>query len=567
MQSTPLLAAGCRWMPCAEAHRHVQRQTAGLSLHDLAQGIASKRPAAARRGDAARPRGGSAGGRAAWHLGTPARVAGPAPARSKRRPAVKVEVAPQVDQPINRIRHTCAHILAQAVSELHPGTRLWVGPVVEHGFYYDMDIPERISEEHLPQIEQRMREIVEQDLPLLRNEVPLDRAREMWQGDRYKNAIIDGLDPGATISTYTQSSFTDLCRGPHTDSTGLCRHFKLTSVAGAYWPVDPSQPMLQRVYGVAFETEEELQTHLQWLEEAKRRDHRRLGRELELFLIDEAVGPGLILWQPKGTIIRRIIERYMEDLLVSRGYGLVASPHVARLHLWETSGHTGFYSGSMFQPMAVEGQQYQIKPMNCPFHITIYQSRRRSYREFPLRIAEMGTVYRYERSGVLHGTMRVRGFTQDDAHHFCTPDGVGREVEHLIDLTWVILGTFGFKDLRPYLATRPEEAIGEASKWELAIAALEAALERKGLDYYLDEGGGAFYGPKIDVKVSDSLGREWQLTTIQFDFNLPERFDLSFVGQDGQHHRPYMVHRALLGSMERFFGVLIEHYAGNFPLW
>ena len=479
---------------------------------------------------------------------------------------MSAEEKPQ-DDPLYRIRHTCAHILAQAVTELYPGTRLWVGPVVEHGFYYDMDVPERITEEQLPAIEQRMREIVAQDLPLVRTEIPLERARELWQGDRYKNAILDGLDADAVISTYTQGGFTDLCRGPHAAGTGACRHFKLTSLAGAYWPPDPEQPMLQRIYGVAFQSDEELQAHLQWLEEAKKRDHRRLGKELELFYIDEEVGPGLILWQPRGTIIRRIIERYMEDLLVSRGYGLVTTPHIARLGLWETSGHTGFYKGSMFEPNLVEGQPYQIKPMNCPFHIAVYRSRRRSYRELPIRMGEMGTVYRYERSGVLHGTMRVRGFTQDDAHHFCTPGNVNSEVAFLLDLTWEVLGTFGFHDLQPYLATRPSDSVGSEDKWQMATKALITELDRKGLAYHLDEGGGAFYGPKIDVKVADSLGREWQLTTIQFDFNLPERFGLTYVGEDGQEHQPIMLHRAILGSLERFFGILIEHYAGAFPVW
>ncbi len=473
----------------------------------------------------------------------------------------------QRDDRIHRIRHTCAHILAQAVSELYPGTRFWVGPVVEHGFYYDMDVPERISEAELQGIEAKMREIVERDLPLVREEITMDQAREMWAGDKYKNAILDGLGDDETISVYRQGDFVDLCRGPHAASTGECRHFKLTSVAGAYWPVDPEQPMLQRIYGVAFETAEELDQHLAWLEEAKKRDHRRLGKELDLFLISEDVGPGLILWLPKGTVIRRVIERFMEDLLVSKGYGMVWTPHVARFKLWETSGHASFYTGSMFQPMEVEGQKYQIRPMNCPFHIVVYKSKRRSYRELPMRIAELGTDYRYERSGVLHGTLRVRGFTMDDAHHFCTPENVRDEVLHLINLSKEVLGTFGFHEIVPYLATRPDKYVGDDARWELATSSLVEAMESMGLDYHLDEGGGAFYGPKIDIKIKDSLGREWQLTTIQFDFNLPERFDLTYIGEDGKEHRPIMLHRAILGSLERFFGILIEHYAGAFPVW
>ena len=480
---------------------------------------------------------------------------------------MKVEHAQAAQDRLFEMRHTCAHVLAQAVSELFPETRLWVGPVIEHGFYYDMDIPERISEEQLPEIEARMKEIAQRDLPLVRKEISRDEARRLWEGDPFKNAVLDGLEEDALITTYEQGGFLDLCRGPHVDSTGECRHFHLISVAGAYWPPDPSYPMLQRVYGVAFETRKELRAHLEWREEAKKRDHRRLGRELELFHIDEEVGPGLILWQPKGTIIRRVIERYMEDLLVSRGYGLVSTPHLARYSMWERSGHAGFYNESMFQPMEVEGQHYQIRPMNCPFHISLYRSRRRSYRELPMRMAEMGMVYRYERSGVLHGLMRVRGFTQDDAHHFCTRQGAGAEVLHLIDLTWEVLGTFGFKELETYLATRPEKFVGEPEKWDLATDALRSAIEERGLDHQIDEGGGAFYGPKIDIKVRDSLGRRWQLTTIQFDFNLPERFQLGYTGEDGREHQPIMLHRTILGSMERFFGILIEHYAGAFPVW
>ncbi|MDY0058783.1 MAG: threonine--tRNA ligase [Myxococcota bacterium] len=478
-----------------------------------------------------------------------------------------MEEKPQPLSAVETIRHSCAHIMAQAVTELYPGTRLWVGPVVEHGFYYDMDVPVRLSEEDLPKIEERMHEIVRADLPLVREDVGLQRAKELWTGDKYKNAILDQLSADAVITTYTQGSFTDLCRGPHVARTGECGFFKLTSLAGAYWAPDPEQPMLQRVYGVAFETQAELDAHLAWLEEVKKRDHRRLGRELELFLIDENVGPGLILWQPKGSLVRTLVMRYMEDLLIQRGYGLVTSPHLARLHLWETSGHTGFYSESMFQPNEVEGQKYQIKPMNCPFHISVYNAHKRSYRELPLRLGEMGTVYRYERSGVLHGTMRVRGFTQDDAHIFCAPESVNAEVAELIDLTWEVLGTFGFQDKQPYLATRPEKSVGDPAKWELATNALVSTMQAKGLQYELDEGGGAFYGPKIDIKIKDSIGREWQLTTIQFDFNLPERFALTYVGEDGQEHQPIMVHRAILGSLERFLGILIEHYAGAFPVW
>jgi threonyl-tRNA synthetase len=468
---------------------------------------------------------------------------------------------------LERIRHSCAHILAQATSELFPGTRLWVGPPIDHGFYYDMDVPGGISDTDLPKIQKRMKKIVGRNHAFERQVLSREDAYARWDGDPYKTALIDGVPEDEEVSCVSHGDFTDLCRGHHTERTLECKHFRLTKVAGAYWRGDEKHPMLTRVYGIAFDTGEALTEHVRMLEEAAKRDHRKLGRELGLFLTTDEVGPGLILWQPRGARIRQIIERYVGDLLLERGYDPVFTPHVARHQLWQTSGHADFFAEGMFSPMDVDGQDYQLKPMNCPFHIQVYASTRRTYRELPMRLSELGTVYRYERSGVLHGTLRVRGFTQDDAHIFCTRDQATEEVVACLNLTAEILDAFGFTDRRAFLSTRPEKMAGAAEDWDLAEGALGAALESLGWQYEMDEGGGAFYGPKIDVKVRDAIGREWQLSTIQFDFNLPERFDLAYVAADGANHRPMMVHRAILGSVERFFGVLVEHYAGAFPVW
>ncbi len=480
-----------------------------------------------------------------------------------------------------RIRHSTAHVMAQAVLEKFPDAKYAIGPAIDDGFYYDFDLPRPLTPEDLAQIEARMRSIIRENHPFVRREVSADEARQIFRDQPYKLELIDGLEQGGfdehgepltekpVISIYTHASFTDLCRGPHVESTGEINPdaIKLMSVAGAYWRGDEHRPMLQRIYGTAWYTSEELQQYLWKLEEARKRDHRKIGKELDLFSVNDEIGPGLILWHPKGAKIRKIIEDFWMDEHERSGYEFVYTPHIGRAALWETSGHLGFYKESMYAPVDIEGQQYYLKPMNCPFHIHIYKSQIRSYRDLPMRLAEKGTVYRYERSGVLHGLFRVRGFTQDDAHHFCREDQMPEEIDFVLDFSLHILHSFGFQDIKAYLSTRPEKADGEIARWNAAESALESSLKRSGVPYEIDAGGGAFYGPKIDLKVNDAIGREWQLSTIQFDFNLPERFDLAYIGEDGQPHRPYMIHRALLGSMERFFGVLIEHYAGAFPVW
>lgn len=481
-----------------------------------------------------------------------------------------------------RIRHSMAHVMAQAVMEMFPGqAKIAIGPPIEDGFYYDFDLPRPLSAEDFPAIEKRMRQIINGKFPFVRREVSADEARQHFKDQPYKLELIDGLDKGGAdeygnpigekpvISFYTHDTFTDLCRGPHVEHTGQLdpSAFKLMSVAGAYWRGDSGRPMLQRLYGTAWKTEEELEHYLWKLEEAKKRDHRKLGKELDLFSISDEVGPGLILWHPKGARLRVLVEDFSRQAHLENGYEWVFSPHLGRAHLWETSGHLSFYKENMYAPMDIEGEAYYAKPMNCPFHIQIYKSRLRSYRDLPRRYAEYGTVYRYERSGVLHGLTRVRGFTQDDAHIFCRPDQVEDEILRALQFSLFILRKMGLTDFKAYLATRPEKYVGEVAEWDKATAALRRAVEKEGLPYVVDEGGGAFYGPKIDLKVNDALGREWQLSTIQFDFNLPVRFGLEYIAEDGQPRQPYMVHRALLGSMERFFGVLIEHFAGAFPLW
>lgn len=480
-----------------------------------------------------------------------------------------------------RIRHSAAHIMAQAVLEKFPEGKIAIGPPIEDGFYYDFDLPRPLTPEDLQEIETRMRQIIKEAHPFKREVLSADEARQLFKHQPYKLELIDGLEHGGVdedgnpinekpeISIYTHSTFVDLCRGPHVQRTSEINPeaIKLMNVAGAYWRGDERRPMLQRIYGTAWETREELETYLQRLEEAKKRDHRKLGRELDLFNIVEEVGAGLILWHPKGAMVRKITETYWSEEHLKAGYDFVYTPHIGKADLWETSGHLSTYHENMFAPIEIEGQKYYIKPMNCPFHIHIYKSKLRSYRELPLRFAETGTVYRYERSGVLHGLLRVRGFTQDDAHHFCRPDQMPSEIDFVLNFCLDILRAFGFTEFKAYLSTMPEKSVGDPEHWRDAEAALEAALLRAKIPYEVDEGGGAFYGPKIDLKIKDAIHREWQLSTIQLDFNLPERFDLSYIGEDGQPHRPFMIHRALLGSMERFFGVLIEHYGGAFPVW
>ena len=470
------------------------------------------------------------------------------------------------------LRHSAAHVMAEAVKDLFPGVQVTIGPAIKDGFYYDFDYERPFDAKDLPKIESKMTEIIDKDLPFIRSEVLSDEAIEFFksQGEIYKVELIEDLSE-EKVSIYKQGSFTDLCRGPHLPSTGKIKAFHLTHVAGAYWRGDETKAMLSRIYGIAFADQESLDAHLENLEEAKKRDHRKLGRELDLFSIQEDLGPGLILWHPKGGTIRTIIEDFWRQEHYKAGYEIVYSPHIGRAKLWQTSGHLDYYQENMYSPMDIEGQEFFIKPMNCPFHIMIYRSRIRSYRELPLRWAEMGTVYRFERSGVLHGLLRVRGFTQDDAHIFCRPDQIEDEVLNCLDLTLHLLRSFGFHEYEVMLSVRDPERkqkyIGKDDMWEMAEGSLVNALERRKLSYKREEGEAVFYGPKIDIKIKDALGRAWQCTTVQFDFTLPERFDMTFIGKDGQEHRPYMVHRALLGSLERFFGILIEHYGGAFPVW
>ena len=470
------------------------------------------------------------------------------------------------------LRHSAAHVMAEAVKDLFPGVKVTIGPAIKDGFYYDFDYERPFDVKDLPKIESKMAEIIDKDLPFIRSEVLSDESIEFFksQGEIYKVELIEDLSE-EKVSIYKQGNFTDLCRGPHLPSTGKIKAFHLTHVAGAYWRGDETKAMLSRIYGIAFADQESLDAHLENLEEAKKRDHRKLGRELDLFSIQEDLGPGLILWHPKGGTIRTIIEDFWRQEHYKAGYEIVYSPHIGRAKLWQTSGHLDYYQENMYSPMDIEGQEFFIKPMNCPFHIMIYRSRIRSYRELPLRWAEMGTVYRFERSGVLHGLLRVRGFTQDDAHIFCRPDQIEDEVLNCLDLTLHLLRSFGFHEYEVMLSVRDPERkqkyIGNDDMWEMAEGSLVNALERRKLSYKREEGEAVFYGPKIDIKIKDALGRAWQCTTVQFDFTLPERFDMTFIGKDGQEHRPYMVHRALLGSLERFFGILIEHYGGAFPVW
>ncbi|MEJ2069698.1 MAG: threonine--tRNA ligase [Syntrophobacterales bacterium] len=464
------------------------------------------------------------------------------------------------------MRHSTSHLMAEAVRDLFPGVKVAIGPAIEAGFYYDFDTKEPFTPEDLARIEVKMSELVAQDLSFEREEIPRDEAIRRFEeeGETYKVEILQDIDQNE-VSLYRQGSFVDLCRGPHVPSTGYLQAFKLTGISGAYWRGDERLPMLQRIYGTAFPTREELERHLELIEEAKRRDHRRLGKELELFSIEDEAGPGLVIYHPKGALLRSLIEDFERKLHLKRGYLMVMGPQMLRADLWAKSGHMENYKDHMYFTEA-EGQVYGIKPMNCVAHMLIYKSRVRSYRELPLRFFELGTVLRHERSGVLHGLTRVRQFTQDDAHIICTPDQVESEILGILDMVAEVMAVFGF-EYEVELSTRPEKSIGTDVDWDLATNALTGALKTRGLPYHICEGEGAFYGPKIDVKLKDALGRSWQCATIQCDFTLPERFDLTYVGADGGRHRPVMLHRVVLGSLERFLGVLVEHFAGAFPVW
>jgi threonyl-tRNA synthetase len=467
----------------------------------------------------------------------------------------------------HRMRHSAAHVMADAVLRIFPEAKMGIGPPTQDGFYYDFDVSRPFTPEDLEEIEGLMRETITARQPFVREEISRGQAVELFSDQPYKLEIISDLPEETTLSIYRHGEFVDLCQGPHVDGTADIQAVKLLHIAGAYWRGDEHQPMLQRIYGTAWESQEALDDYLNRLAEAERRDHRVLGRQLGLYSIHEEIGPGLIVWHPKGGIVRGLVEDYWRDIHYRHGYNMVYSPHIGRAQLWQTSGHLAHYRDSMYAPLVVDEQEYFLRPMNCPFHIMVYRSVLRSYRELPYRIAELGTVYRYERSGVLHGLMRVRGFTQDDAHIFCLPEQVEDEVGGVLDLTFELLEAFGFSEYSIFLSTRPDSYAGEPDMWDHSTESLRRALEQRSLAYDIDEGGGAFYGPKVDIKIQDALGREWQCTTVQFDFNLPERFDLSFMDSEGGRSRPYMVHRAILGSLERFLGVLIEHYAGAFPLW
>ena len=467
---------------------------------------------------------------------------------------------------LERLRHSAAHIMAEAVSLLFPEVELGIGPPIADGFYYDFGLPRSLTMEDLGAIEAKMNKIVASNAPFLREETSREVAHEILKSQPFKLELIDEMEDDTAV-IYRHGSFVDLCRGPHVDTTGEVTAFKLLTVAGAYWRGDERRPMLQRIYGTAFETREDLESHLEKLEEAAKRDHRKLGKTLDLFSIHEEAGPGLIFWHPKGATVRRLIEDFWRSEHSRRGYDLVFTPHIAKNDLWKSSGHWEFYRDSMYPPMDVEGQEYIVKPMNCPGHILMYKSQLRSYRQLPLRWAELGTVYRWERSGVLHGLTRVRGFTQDDAHIFCRPDQLEDEVVGVVEFAIFMLQTFGFDDYEVMLSTRPEKYAGTIEVWDEATETLKRALDRLQVQYEVDPGEGVFYGPKIDISLRDSLGRTWQGPTTQVDFNLPERFDVNYIGDDGQEHRVVMVHRTVLGSMERFLGCLIEHYGGAFPVW
>ena len=473
-------------------------------------------------------------------------------------------------------RHSAAHMMARAIMNLFENVQVDIGPATDEGFYYDFDLPHRISTEDFPKIEAEIARLIALDEPFVRKEVSADEAKQLLAGQQYKlERLADVVADGVAISTYTVGDYVEMCRGPHVEHAKQIGVVKLMKVAGSYYRGDEKNKMLQRVYGIIAKDEAEMKEILERAEEAKRRDHRILGKQLKLFAINDTVGPGLAHWLPRGARVRVAIENYWRQKHYEAGYEVVYTPHVGKSNLWETSGHLSFYKDGMFPVMHVqegEGndayiQDYYVKPMNCPFHIQCYQFEKRSYRDLPIRYCELGTVYRYEKDGVRHGMFRVRGFTQDDAHIFCTPEQIVQEIKDTVEFAKKMLGKFGFHDIQAYLSTKPAKAVGDPARWEQATQSLRDALDQEGMSYEVDEGGGAFYGPKIDMKIKDALGRPWQLGTVQFDFNLPERFHLTYVGDDGKEHQPYMVHRALLGSIERFFGILIEHYAGAFPFW
>ena len=475
---------------------------------------------------------------------------------------------------IEKLRHSLSHILASSIKELYPDVKFGMGPAIDNGFYYDFEFENPLSPEMLPQLEKKMRELIKRGFLFKKKDVSKIIAEKIFKDQPYKLELISDL-PGKSVSIYQSSNFTDLCKGPHVESAKEipADSFRLTRVAGAYWKGTEQNKMLTRIYGIAFKNKKELDNYLKLQEEAEKRDHRLLGQKMDLFHIDENVGPGLILWHPKGAILKKLIMDHAMGEYLKSGYQLVDTPHIGKLSLWETSGHTDFYKENMLPPMRLaelgeeEKDDYQIKPMNCPFHIAIFKNQIRSYKNLPLRFTEMGTVYRYEKSGTLHGLVRVRQITQDDAHIFCTPEQLSEEIFSVLKLTYKILKDFGFKDFDVYLSTQPEKYVGESKIWEKAENSLKYALNKLKLKYETDKGGGAFYGPKIDIKIKDSLGRPWQCSTLQLDFNLPQRFDVNYIDQNGKKQRVIMIHRALLGAIERFIGVLLEYYGGNLPLW
>ena len=478
-------------------------------------------------------------------------------------------VVMEKDEKLSMIRHSMAHVMAEAVLEMFPDAQIAIGPSIENGFYYDFELPRQLTENDLEEITARMKSIIKAGKSFVRKEVTREEARQLFAGQKYKLELLDAIPEGESVTIYNQGAFTDLCRGPHVESTKQLNPeaFKLLSIAGAYWRGNEKNAMLTRIYGTAWTNPKDLKAYLEHLADVERRDHRKLGKELDLFSLHEEAGPGLVYWHPRGARIRQAIEQFWREEHYKNGYEMVYTPHVGKSWLWETSGHLGFYKDSMYPPMEMDKADYYVKPMNCPFHIMIYNNSLRSYRDLPCRWAELGTVYRYEKAGALHGLMRVRGFTQDAAHLFCTPEQMDDEIEEVLRFSIHMLKSFGFEDFHAYISTRPEKSVGDPALWDSATESLKKAVEKAGLKYDIDEGGGAFYGPKIDLKIKDAIGREWQLSTVQFDFNLPERFKMTFVDKDGSQKRPLMIHRALLGSIERFFGVLLENYAGAFPPW
>lgn len=473
------------------------------------------------------------------------------------------------EEKLKMMRHSMAHVMAEAVLEMFPTAQIAIGPAIDTGFYYDFELPRQLVADDLETITEKMKEIIKSDRVFVRTEVSRDEAREKFKDQKYKLELLDSIPEDEIVSLYSQGIFTDLCRGPHVESTKQLRtdSFKLMSIAGAYWRGKESNPMLTRIYATAWSNKKDLRLYIEKLADIEKRDHRKLGKELDLFSMHEEAGPGLVYWHPKGARIRQTIEDFWRTEHYKNGYEMVYTPHVGKSWLWETSGHLDFYHEGMYPPMEMDKADYYAKPMNCPFHIMIYNNSKHSYRDLPYRWAELGTVYRYEKAGALHGLLRVRGFTQDDAHLFVTPEQMDEEILNVLQFSLKMLHSFGFQDIKAYLSTRPEKSVGEHEKWDAATEALRKAIDAEGLDYEVDEGGGAFYGPKIDLKIKDAIGRQWQLSTVQFDFNLPERFNMTFTDRDGVEKRPYMIHRALLGSIERFFGVLLEHYAGAFPAW